>query len=357
MTFPLLPSFRLAVLLVAAVVLAACELSSSEDDTPVLGKVVVANQGNFSDGNGSVSVYDPATGESSVMVSGLASIVQSIHVSDARVHVASNTGNRVDVFDPVTGDQVSQIVNVESPRYMSRADDATLLVTNLFDNSVSLIDLGQSRVSATIEVGANPEGILVLGDEAFVANHGFGAGESISVVSLPGRAVSRTIDVDCDGPRFTFLDAQVELLVVCSGQIIYDAEFNVVGTTDGAILVLDPASGVETDRISLDGMITTAGPGQDAFYAASLRRLFVVLEQRTILAIDTDVNAVSNVIGPIEGEPIGGVAYRDTDGLLYVARVPGFTQAGSVTMLSLDGSVVAEFGAGVAPSHIDFIEE
>lgn len=357
MTFSIPPSLRLAVLAVAAVILSGCDSASSDDDNPVLGKVVVANQGNFADGNGSVSVYDPESGESSVMVSGLASIVQSVHVSSGRVHVASNTGNRIDVFDAVTGDQVGQIADVESPRYMSPAGDATLLVTNLFDNSVSVINLAESRVATTISVGANPEGILVFGEEAFVANHGFGGGESISVVSIPDRAVSRTIDVDCDGPRFPFLDAQMELLVVCSGQIIYDAEFNVVGTTDGAILVLDPATGVETDRISVDGMITTAGPGQDAFYASSLRRLFVVLEQKTILAIDTDVNAVSGEIGPLEGAPIGGVAYRDADGLIYVARVPGFTQAGSVTLLSVDGSVVAEFGAGVAPSHIDFIEE
>ncbi|MBT8399804.1 MAG: hypothetical protein KJO98_04950 [Rhodothermia bacterium] len=350
-------SFRLVALVFTAVTLSACELSSSEDDTPVVGKVVVANQGNFSDGNGSVSVYDPASGESSVMASGLASIVQSVHVSNGRVHVASNTGNRVDVFDSATRDQVSQIVDVESPRYMARVNNATLLVTNLFDNSVSVINTSESRVSSKIPVGANPEGVLVIGQEAFVANHGFGGGKSISVVSIPDRSVSRTINVDCDGPRFAFRDAQAELLVVCSGQIIYDAEFNIVGTTDGAVLVLDPATGAETDRISVDGMIATAGPGQDAFYAASLRRLFVVLEQSSIVAIDTDVNAVSGTIGPIQGDPIGGVAYRAADGLLYVARVPGFTQAGSVTMLSLDGSVVSEFGTGVAPSHIDFVEE
>lgn len=335
----------------------ACELSPSDDDSPPVGKVLVANQGNFSDGNGSVTVYDPASEDPSTMASELASIVQSIRAWEGRIYVASNTGNRIDVFDATSGGQVGQIADVNSPRYISRVDEATFVVTNLFDNSLSVIDSRNSSVVATIAVGANPEGVLVRGAEAFVANHGFGAGESISVVNLASRSLSRTIDVDCDGPRFAFFDAQSELLVVCTGQTVFDAEFNVIGETNGAVHVLDPVSGAETDRIVLDGMIATAGPGQDAYYAASIRRLFVVKDQTTVLAIDTDANAVSSVIGPLNGDPIGGVAFRDADGLLYVARVPGFTQAGSVTMVSLEGAVVGEFAAGVAPSHIDFVEE
>ncbi len=40
---------------------------------------------------------------------------------------------------------------------------------------------------------------------------------------------------------------------------------------------------------------------------------------------------------------------------LYVGRVPGFTQAGQVTVMKPDGTVADEFSVGVAPSHIEIL--
>ncbi len=334
-----------------------CELASSEDSPSSTGSVLVANQGNFGDGNGSITAYDAETMKTRTMASNLASIVQSILVADERVLVASNTGNRIDVFAASGGNQIAQITGVSSPRYMGRVSASTIVVTNLFDNTLSFIDLDSSSVTTTVAVGANPEGVLVRAGEAYVSNHGFGSGSTVSVVDLSRRIVSRTITVNCDGPRFTAFDRQGELLVVCSGQTIYDSEFNVIGTTDGAVLVLDAATGNEKGRIIVDGMILTAGPGQDAFYSSSAALLFIVRDQSHILVIDTDLDILLREIGPLSGAPIGGVAYSDSDGLLYVARVPGFTQSGSVTIMTTDGSVVGQFQAGVAPSHIDFFDE
>ncbi|MDX1429235.1 MAG: hypothetical protein R3282_03055 [Rhodothermales bacterium] len=350
------PRLQAAALLCLVLVHAGCELSSSDEDPVNLGTVIVANQGNFSDGNGSLTSYDPAARQATMMASGLASIVQSVEVIGDRIYVASNTGNRIDVFAAADGQQVSQITDVSSPRYIARWTSSRIVVTNLFDNTLSIVDIEGGEIIATIAVGANPEGVLVRGSEAFVANHAFGGGNSLSVVNLNTENVARTIEVDCDGPRFVFVDAQQDLLVVCTGQVLFDSEFNVIGETDGAVLFLDPETGSEKGRIAVEGMITTAGPGQDAFYSSTLRRLFVVRDQESILVIDTDLDAVIDTIGPFEGPAIGGVAFHGREGLLYVARVPGFTQAGRVTMISLENRVVGEFVAGVAPSHVAFVE-
>ena len=352
-------SFRCGVVagaVFAVISLAGCELTSSDDNGAGEGAVIVANQGNFSDGNGSITVYDPEGEEAATFASGLGSIIQSLLVVDEIVLVAANSGNRIDVFDAVSGSRVAQIDSVGSPRYMDRVSESVIAVTNQFENSLSIVNIDSSRVVATVAVGSNPEGVLVRGGVAYVANHGFGAGNTVSVVDLASRSVSRTIAVDCDGPRFTFLDAQGELFVVCTGQTLYDAEFNVIGMTNGAVVIVDPVSGAETGRIAIDGMIATPGPGQDAYYSAPSRRLFVVKDRESIVIIDTDTNARVGHIGPLDGDPVGGVAFRETDGRLYVARVPGFTTAGSVTLVSTDGSAAGEFSAGVAPSHIDFVE-
>ncbi len=343
-----------AISLCLCALLGACELSSADEEDPVASGVLVANQGNFSDGNGSITVYDPESRRTSTIASGIGSIIQSIAVQDDRVYVASNTGSRIDVFDVVTGQQVVQINDVPSPRYMAFYGDDRLAVTNLFDNTVSLIDVKADRKLSTIGVGANPEGILVDGMTAYVANHGFGAADSVSVVDLISGSVRSTIRTDCDGPRFTFLDRQKELWVVCTGQVLYDQDFNVLGRTDARLLVYETSTEKLVTTFDVEGMILTTGPGQDAYYAEDIETLFVVVDGEIIRLVDTRRNAWGASIGPLDGPQIGAVAFDAASEVLYVARVPGFTESGSVTMLDIDGNGLGSFTAGVAPSHISF---
>ena len=316
--------------------------------------VLVANQGNFADGNGSITAYDPESGQVSVVLTRPSSIIQSIAIRSGLIYVAMNTGDRIDVIDVARG-LVGQVVDIPSPRYMAWSDTDRLLVSNLFDNTVTVVDMTSSLAVGQVDVGPNPEGIAVHNGFAYVANHGFGAGTTVSVVDVSTSQVSRTMDIDCDGPRFLFFDSQDEMWTICTGQTIYDQDFNVTGTTDGAVVLVDPTSGEATTRFDLDGMVSTAGPGQDAFFSRQAETLFVVVEGDRIVQLDTASNRVVAVIGPLAGAPIGSVAFDDVDGRLYVGRVPGFAQSGQVTILGLDGTVVGEFSAGVAPSHIEIL--
>ncbi len=316
--------------------------------------VLVANQGNFSDSNGSVTRYDPETGEVTTLVSSPGSIIQSLTVRDERVYVAMNTGDRIDVVDPARG-VVDQILDVTSPRYMAWTDTDRLVISNLFDNTVSVVNITGGTVTGVVDVGSNPEGVTVHGGRAYVSNHGFGAGTSVSVIDLAANAIAGNIETECDGPRFTFVDREAEMWIVCTGRTLYDSNFNVIGTTDGAVLVTSLGSGQVVKRFAVDGLVGTAGPGQDAYYSAESEALFVVVSSSSIHQFDTSANQLVREVGPLPGPPIGAIAYDPIAERLYVGRVPGFTMAGSVDVLSLDGTSHGSFTAGVAPSHIEIV--
>jgi YVTN family beta-propeller protein len=337
------------------VILIGCDASDPDDTTSGI-RVLVANQGNFADGNGSISGYNPDTGDVSVVVSQTGSIIQSIAVRDGLLYAAMNTGDRVDIIDATRG-LVGQIVDVSSPRYMAWADADQLLVSNLFDNTVSMLSVTSGTTVASVGVGVNPEGITVHGGLAYAANHGFGEGATVSVIDIATAAVVQTLILACDGPRFVFFDREEEMWTVCTGKTMYDAEYNVVGTTNGAVLVVDPASGQTQTRFDLEDMVSTAGPGQDAFYSEGAEMLFVIANSDRILRFDTAQNRSLATIGPIAGAPLGAVAFDDVDQRLYVGRVPGFTQAGRVTVMQPDGTVAGEFSVGVAPSHIEILHD
>lgn len=337
-----------------------CDLTDDNGGDPAPGLVLVANQGNFTEGNGSVSAFDPASEQvETAAISGLGSIVQSLAVIDNRLYVMANSANRVDVFDHESLERVAQIEEVVSPRYLL-ANGNTAYVTSLygsigqFDGGlVTVIDLESNTKLVEIPVGDNPEGLALVGSRLYVANHGFGSGSTLSVIDTATHEVVDTIDVDCDGPRFLIADEEGEVFVFCTGETVWGDE-GIVSRTDGAIRILDGETGEIIERFAVDGQIGSDGAGQDAYYAREEEVVFVVLEGTTLLRFRTDTNTQLASFGPFDGRPISAVSRDPQDGRLYLGRPNGFTAAGEVSIHLPDGSEVARFDAGIVPTYIDF---
>lgn len=358
---------QLAVALIILLLpLAGCDILGSDDEPQFADGVFVGNQGDFGTGNGSVSLYDPASNNASVVVDELESIVQSIEVRDGRLYVAANTGGRVDVFDASTRQRLGSVEGLVSPRYMAFSDDR-LFVTNLYGAAesfagglVSVIDRETLLVEEEVAVGDNPEGIAVSGNRVYAANQEFGAGSTLSAIDLTTLEVVETIDVDCEGPRFLTADNDGDVFVFCTGRTIYDDSFNPVGETEGAIRVIDGATGAITERIAVDGRMMSEEFGQDAYFDAANDRIFALQRsirevgeeaQFEVLVIDTRSNTVSSTIGPVEGN-IGAVAFDDVEDVLYLSDVTGFTTSGTVRVFSLQGEQLRSSAVGVAPTSL-----
>ncbi len=341
------------------VVAVGCDAAGDNDNEPFVHGVFVVNQGNFGDGNGSVTVLDP--GEEPLHrgeITGIGSILQSAALIEGTLYLMANSAERIDIFDAATLEQTGQITEVISPRYMV-ATGTMAYVTNLWGASgsftggnVTVIDLVRNEAVQEIPVGNNPEGLAVVGRRLHVANHGFGEGSTVNIIDLTTHVVIDTVDVDCDGPRFVIADADDEVFVFCTGRTVFDEDFNVIGETDGAVRVLDGRTGEILKRLAIDGRIGTEGPGQDAFYAAETGRIYAVKDQSTVLVFDTGRNVQVGDIGPFPGDAIGAVAFDEQREHLYLGRSSGFVESGSVTIHTEDGEQVGAATAGIAPAYI-----
>jgi hypothetical protein len=323
--------------------------------------VYVANQGNFSDANGSLFIYDPATESTAAMVDDAGSTIQSLAISNDKLYVMSNTGGRIDVFSLATGAAIDQIGGVASPRYMAIGPTQIAYVTNIFSSgfvggSLSVIDLLSGNVTATVDVGDNPEGVTIVGDRVYVANHGFGNGTTLSVLDALSNQIVETIEVGCDGPRLLFRDREDEVWVVCTGKTEFDGDFNIVSQTPGAVVLVDGPTGAVLTKIDLVGQVSTVGPGQDAFYSESEQELHVVVASERVLRFNTGANVLAEDLGVFAGDPIGAVAYDSQSDRLYLGRVPGFTVSGSLTIHERAGAQLASFPVGIAPTAIEFYQ-
>ena len=321
-------------------------------------QVYVANQGNFSDANGSVSQYTPEDGVViQDVVAGLNTLVQSMTVYKGVGYILGNTSDKIDIVDLSNNARIAQIGDVSSPRFMKIVSDEKAYVSNLFSASVTVLDLENLSIQGTIPVGMNPESIALVNGRAYVSNFGFGTSDStLSVIDVITDTVIETKDPDCDGPRFLEVDREDELWVFCNGKTVYNEDFTeIIEQTDGQVVVFDGISGEEVTRIELDEQAGASSLGQDAWFDAVTNQMFLVLGN-SIAVFDAANNELSNTIEISGEESIGAVAYEPNSGSLYLARITGFTSAGFVSIHNNSGTEVGRFVTGVAPAFIAFYD-
>ena len=320
--------------------------------------VYIGNQGNFSDVNGSVTVYNPATGAATVdAIPNLNTLIQSIAFYEGQGYVMANTSDRVDVFDQNTNNRTGQITDVPSPRYMAVVAPEKAYVSNLFSNTLTILDLGNNTATGSIDVGSNPEDIAVLGNRAYVANFGFGEDTTVTIIDTDQDQVVETIDVGCDGPRFIKVDAQDEVWVFCMGKTVYNQDFTeIIEQTNGEVVILDGSTSEEVARITLNVQLGGGALGQDVFYAADTQEAFALAADATILAFDTETNTTLPVVTIPGTEMVGGLAYDATVEQFYLGRLSSFTEAGFVSIHDRTGAEVDRFDAGIAPAAITLLQ-
>ncbi len=371
----------LPLLLLSVLLLTGCDLFGSDDDDDprlITTGVVVGNGGNFGDQNGFVTVYDPATGTTADMAN-LSGFVNSIAVRGTRVYALLNTFStgRIDVLDlDLDLDQaarVAQIQDVPIPRYMDFLNDTKAYVTNLNfagKGFVNVLDLTTNTVVGDpIEVDFSPAGILVVGDEVFVANSGnSGAGTTLSIINTATDTVSRSIDLGCDGPTEIMLDAEEELIVVCHGKTVFNDDFTeVLERTNGQVVFVDAASRSVTGRIQLNVQVGSTNGSQAATYSAEAEEAYILNPgDNQVFRIDTATNTLAATIAVPEAADLtglSGLAYDADQERLYIGRLAqaggfaSFTDAGAVVVLDRDGTQIDRFPAGPAPSYVALRQE
>jgi hypothetical protein len=337
-------------LLLLTLPLSGCDLVGTDDNDSavVTDGAYVANQGNFSDGNGSVTLYDPNSEASTEAIGNLSSIVQSIALRNDRLYLTANSGGRLDVFDADDQSPLRQLTGLSGPRYLTLPDDDTAFLTSQQSfgssdpDSVHVLDANGSSVEVTesLAVPGTVEGVTHTGSRVYAALGGFGDTTLVAALNAETNELTETIDVGC-ASRFVLADSQSEVYAVC--------------TDKKQVVRLDGSSGDQLGTLSLpDTAETASGVGQTAFVAPEARELYIVVDADRVVRIDTRAEEVVATLGPLDGDPIGAIGYDAVRQELYVGRVPSFTEQGTVTIHERDGTQTGSFQAGVAPTFIDF---
>lgn len=138
-------------------------------------KVMVVNEGNFQNGNASVSLYDT---ESGVVIDDyyqaqnaqtLGDVAQSLIWHNGSYYTVVNNSGKVVVSD-ASYKRKASISGLNSPRYMLPINNSKAYVSDLYANAIHIINLASNTKTGEIECKGWTEQMVYSYGKAFVCN-------------------------------------------------------------------------------------------------------------------------------------------------------------------------------------------
>lgn len=139
--------------------------------------VLVLNEGNYTFGNASITMYDGDTDTTqqnlfrSVNDILLGDVAQSMAFSSGRGFIVVNNSGKIEVVSMNDFKSLATITGLTSPRYMLPLWDDRAYVTDLYAEKVAIIDLTTFAVTGYIDMPGWTEQLQQVEDYVYIANY------------------------------------------------------------------------------------------------------------------------------------------------------------------------------------------
>lgn len=301
--------------------------------------VFVVNEGPWG-GSGTISWYNPATGETQDSIyekanqgAELGQFVQSLTFFGGKAYIVVNGINKVVVVDAQTFKFLDTIGGLAQPRYFLPLNVDLAYVSQWgndgFSGSLAKVNLLTNQVEAVVPVGRGPEKMIYANGAIYVANSGgYGTDSTIAVVEPFNALVLHKFASSGLNPATLTLNAY-GLFALCKGN--YDpinpagAWLSDLGPTTFGVSV----PGGSDDLVSTPDGTSLYFAGGGSIWEYSNNTLHKVLDQ-----------------------PAYGFALDTVQNLFYCADDKGFTGAGEVVIYSANGNRLKSFRTGIGPGEI-----
>ncbi|MCC9165827.1 YncE family protein [Pontibacter harenae] len=322
--------------------------------------VFMVNEGSFGTPNGSISYYNNRSQQVQNTIFQnendrlLGDVIQNMVIHGDRAFIVANNSNKIEVVNANTFNSLGTIEGLEMPRYFAALNEDKGYVTEIVSYNgspgrVSVIDLNTFTVSKTIEVGVQPQQLVIAGGKVYVANSG---GNTITVINSSTDAVESTITVT-EGPNSLVIDRNNALWVASSG-VKVGWPVSEEESSPGALSKINLASNTVTSTLTFNqnapspSKLTTNG-NRDKLYYVFNRKVY-----------QQDVNATTLNTMPLidRGTYIEygfyGLGVDPETGYIYEGKVNDFTSSSWVIRYSPTGAPVDSFRVGIAPNGFVF---
>jgi len=355
--------------LFVAVLLGFSACKKTDEPTPVLGKytsgTLVINEGNFSEGNGSLSFVMPdnslinnvfETENGSLKIGGIIQSAQTYNVGtdkNPKIALVTNRKDQVVLADadslsfmaviyPETDkrlDNPQSFAAIGNKGFVSNWGDIGLAFGLNPEGFLTEIDLKTKTFSRKIALnGVRPQAIISANNKLYVAKNN---SDKIGVYDANGNFL-RDITVK-DAPDKMLLDNNGKIWVIC------DNEPDYVNYTDdeGTLVQINP----ETDAVeqSIANVPCSSYNSKIAYYNDKIYSL----RDKKVFVVAIATASVSEFIS--NDFSLYGIGINPTNGDIYIGEYI-FSAASRVRQLSNAGDLIKEYTAGIGTNGFLFFE-
>ncbi len=303
--------------------------------------VLVLNEGNFQWGNASITRYDQQSGKVIAerlfeQTNGFAvgDVLQSATRIDDLLYLVVNNSGLIHICDAKTYVHRSSIKGLRSPRFITqlKSNPNYALISDLYLDSISLIDLRSEQVEKRIAIPGWTEGLLSYNGICYVSNK-----QSRSIYLIDESTLNLTDSIAVGLGSFDLeLDQQQHLWVACKGDN--------VDLQPGSLYEVDPSTGNVIDSYPFDKPIAAYA------YNSTWDQHFIISDQLYRLNKGTRSFETFGDLGT--NRVLYGLA-ADQDAL-WVSDAKDYIQNGEVYLLDQNGQTIGQFTAGKIPGGFLF---
>ncbi len=315
------------------------QTNNNSSETEAFYDVLIACEGNFGTGNGSLSLYSSSSNEGLNNYFDqqnnypLGDVVQSIASIDENLYIVVNNSGKIEIIDSANFISQGVITGFTSPREIVKIGNDNAYVTDLYSSSIQVVDLNTKNITSNIVVSGWTEAVLVQNNYAYV--------------SCPGASLIYKIDVSTHelvdsistaaSPLDLVLDKNNKMWVICSGNW---------GANDGTLERIDLSTFVTEQVIQLNSSASELCINND------LDKLYWLANGVNNLDVD-QTSVINSIVNSGSGYFYGlGVHPNSND--IYISDAIDFVQAGKLFRFNSQGDALDSTTLGINPHAIFF---
>lgn len=189
--------------------------------------VFVLNEGNFTEGNGSLSFYSYDSSKLynniffSVNSRPLGDVPNSMIISGDKAYIVVNNSGKIEVVDKNTIRSLKTVNGLISPRNILIINSDKAYVSSLYSSEIAILNLQTNSISGQIDIRRSSEAMLLKGEKAYISC--WSSGNEIMIINTKTDKIIDSVEVGHE-PESMVLDKENSLWVLCSGG--YTGEYN-----------------------------------------------------------------------------------------------------------------------------------
>lgn len=309
--------------------------------------VIILNEGNFQWGQGTVSLYDPQSGEvkNDVFQSNnnnrpLGDVAQSMTMIGDTGYIVVNNSNKIEVVDLKTFQSIGEISSLNSPRNLLPINSTKAYVSDLYEDDIYIVNPLDFSVKGRINSAGWTEEMVMVNGKVFVCQ--VDSSQLLVIDAVTDQIIDRL--PTAHSPQYIELDKNGNVWVSCSGN--QDAKKPALQQFNSSNLQLMKSLSEESAN-QFFGEIAFNSTKEELFFinrggVGKLTITDTTLEEMDFISANNRILYAMNV-DPKTNE-------------IYLADAIDYQQKGVIYRYSENGSLMSHFRVGIIPGSIYFKE-